>query len=92
MDLKSVEYAVNGRIATITLNRPSRLNAIDTNMPKEIRKCVEAAEADPAVHVIVLQGKGTSFCAGYDLKAAAESKGKGAGTQEMPWDPMVDFK
>ena len=63
---------VSGRIATITLNRPERLNAINGAMPSEIRAAVEAANADDRVHVIVLQGAGKAFCAGYDLKEYAE--------------------
>jgi enoyl-CoA hydratase len=61
------------RIATITLNRPERLNAINAHMPGEIRRAVEIANADDSVHVIILQGAGRAFCAGYDLKEFAES-------------------
>ena len=85
-------YAVAGRIATITLNRPQRLNAINGAMPGEIRAAVEAANADDAVHVIVLQGAGKAFCAGYDLKEYAEGDQTNVYTQAMPWDPMVDYK
>ena len=53
--------AVEGRIATITLNRPERLNAITTDMPGEIRAAVEAANADDRVHAIVVQIEGTSY-------------------------------
>ena len=75
MDLTSVAYSVDGRIATITLNRPDRLNAIDAAMPGEIRHAVEQAEADTSVHVIVVTGAGRAFCAGYDLKEFAEEPG-----------------
>ena len=54
----ALKYEVDGRIATITLNRPERLNAINGAMPGEIRAAVEAANADDRVHVIVLQGAG----------------------------------
>ena len=46
MKYSTLKYAVSGRIARITLNRPARLNAIDARMPKEIRRAVEAANAD----------------------------------------------
>jgi enoyl-CoA hydratase len=82
---------VKDRIATITLNRPDRLNAIEGAMPGEIRAAVEAAGADDRVHVIVLQGAGKAFCAGYDLKYYAEGNGGGT-TQAMPWDPMIDYR
>ena len=82
---------VKDRVATITLNRPERLNAIDDAMPGEIRSAVEAAEANDEVHVIVLQGAGDAFCAGYDLKAYAEGDAARQYTQPMPWDPMRDY-
>ncbi len=88
----SVNYAAEGRVATITLDRPDRLNAIDAHMPSEIRAAVERANADPSVHVIVLTGAGRSFCSGYDLKEFAEAEGENAGVQSMPWDPTVDFQ
>jgi len=90
--MHSVTYEVDGRVATITLNRPDRLNAVDEHMPGEIRRSVEAANEDDSVHVIVLTGAGRSFCAGYDLKDFAERPGPNPGVQEMPWDPTVDFK
>ena len=92
MRYTTLKYAVDGRIARITLNRPQRLNAINQKMPGEIRRAVEQANADDAVHVIVLAGAGRAFCAGYDLKAFAEAKGKNSVIQEMPWDPMRDYK
>ena len=82
---------VRERVATITLNRPERLNAINADMPREIRQAVEAADADERVHVIVLQGAGAAFCAGYDLKDYAEGDATNAYTQPMPWDPMRDY-
>jgi enoyl-CoA hydratase len=92
---RTLKYAVAGRIARITLNRPARLNAIDDRMPGEIRRAVEAANADERAHVIVLAGAGKAFCAGYDLKQFAEGDRTGPTsrwTQQMPWDPMKDYK
>jgi enoyl-CoA hydratase len=88
----SVAYTVKDWRATITLNRPDRLNAIDERMPAEIQEAVERANADRNVHVIIVTGAGRAFCAGYDLKDYAERKGENAGVQTMPWDPMVDFR
>jgi enoyl-CoA hydratase len=85
----SIRYEVDGRIATITLDRPERLNAIDAAMPGEIRRAVEAANDDRGVHVIVLAGSGRAFCAGYDLKEFAEG---GHGTQPVVWDPVKDYR
>lgn len=90
MTFKHLTYAAEGRIATITLNRPDRLNAIARGMPQEIREAVERANDDNAVHAIVLTGAGRSFCAGYDLIDFAERKAA-PGAAQGPWDPMVDF-
>ena len=68
MSYSTLTLDICERIATITLNRPERLNAINDEMPGEIRAAVEAANADERVHAIVLQGAGAAFCAGYDLK------------------------
>lgn len=92
MQFESVTYAVDGAVATITLNRPDRLNAIDEHMPRNIRAAVEEANRDNAVHVIVLTGAGRAFSAGYDLVRFAQSEGPNPGVQAMPWDPMVDFR
>jgi len=90
--------ATQPRIARLRLNRPERLNAIDTRMPEEIRAAVEWAEADDQVHVIVVEGEGRAFCAGYDLVVLAEETPLEAGPvdnplqqEKSPWDPMVDY-
>jgi enoyl-CoA hydratase len=92
MRFTTLKYAVTGRIARITLNRPARLNAIDDRMPREIRRAVEQANDDDRVHVIVLAGAGKAFCAGYDLKKYAEGDPRNRWTQSMPWDPMKDYR
>lgn len=88
----TLTYARDGRVARITLNRPDRLNAIDEAMPRELRAAVEEANRDDAVHVIVLGGAGRTFCAGYDLQVFAESSRPGPLSQDMPWDPTVDYR
>ena len=93
MRYTTVKYAVENRIARVTLNRPARLNAVSDKMPGEIRRAIEQANEDERVHVIVLAGAGRAFCTGYDLKEFAEKKGRGhAVIQEMPWDPMRDYQ
>jgi enoyl-CoA hydratase len=98
MEFKSISYAVSGRRATITLNRPERMNAIDRHMPREIADAVAAANEDNGVHVIVLTGAGKGFCGGYDLVEFAERRPQQrqdqtakANNAPKPWDPMADF-
>ena len=91
----TVLYERDGRIARITLNRPEVLNAIDGDLPGALSDAVARADADPAVHVMVLAGAGRAFCAGYDLTHyASGDTGGGDGEyvgQEMPWDPIQDY-
>ena len=92
MKFTVLKYQVKGRVATITFNRPKRLNAITDATPRELRLAVEQANADDNVHVIVLQGAGDAFCAGYDMKQYAQGDQENVYTQAMPWDPMRDYR
>ena len=83
-----VLYEVRDRKAYLTLNRPDRLNAITADVARALKARVDQADADPDVHVIVLQGAGRAFSAGYDMKEYAE---EGVDTQDEVWDPIRDF-
>ncbi|MFO1220209.1 MAG: crotonase/enoyl-CoA hydratase family protein [Burkholderiaceae bacterium] len=86
------QHSGQPRIARITLNRPERLNAISQGMPAEIRAAVQWAEANDEVHVIVLDGAGRAFCAGYDLQDFGSGRVDHPCQQERhPWDPMADY-
>ncbi len=83
----------NPRIARITFTRPGKLNAINDDTPGEIRQAVELANADDDVHVIVVQGQGEAFCAGFDISLFGEGEADHPCKQEKyPWDPMIDYK
>lgn len=84
-----VTYEVRDRKAYLTLNRPERLNAITSDMARELRSAVERANNDRDVHVVILQGAGRAFCSGYDLKHYAE---QGEHVQPPVWDPIQDFQ
>lgn len=87
-----VLYEKKERIAYISLNRPERFNAINELMPSAIEAAVQRANDDDEIHVIILQGNGKAFCSGYDLKEYAEKLRPQAGSQNMPWDPTIDYK
>ncbi|MDF1726716.1 MAG: crotonase/enoyl-CoA hydratase family protein [Sulfitobacter sp.] len=89
--MSTVSYNREGRIARITLNRPEVMNAIDDDMPRDLEAAVKRADADPEVHVMILQGAGRAFCAGYDLAHYAADPDNRI-TQDMPWDPMQDYQ
>ncbi|WBL35375.1 enoyl-CoA hydratase-related protein [Tepidiforma flava] len=69
MELKVTRYTAGDGVAVITLHRPERLNAWTGRMHTEYRWCLQQAEADPAVRVIVVTGAGRGFCAGADARA-----------------------
>src|SRR4051794_28959368 len=77
------------RVATLTLNRPHRLNAITPELAEQLRSALAAAVADPAVRVIRLRGAGRAFCAGYDIGWGSEWMVQAEGGR--PWDPMADL-
>ncbi len=73
-------YEVDGSTATITLNRPERMNALSRTLEAAIHEAFDRADADRAVRVIILTGAGRAFSAGYDLapgdKSPLDPKGK----------------
>jgi len=69
--MSDVLYEVAEQVATITLNRPARRNALTLPMLDHIAEVVRGADADPEVRAIVLTGAGEGFCAGLDLVEAA---------------------
>ena len=70
--MKYIDYAVNDRIAYITLNRPEKSNALSYDLISELRVAFKAAEDDDAVKVIILKANGDAFCAGADLQYLQE--------------------
>lgn len=88
-DPNTLRYETRDRCAYVTLNRPERLNAITTEMARDIADAVERANDDDGVRVIVVQGAGRAFCAGYDLKLYAEA---GEEHQGEVWDPVRDYR
>ncbi|WP_010581748.1 enoyl-CoA hydratase [Schlesneria paludicola] len=69
MAYEQILYDVSERIATLTLNRPDRLNAWTPVMESEVFEALKQADCDPGVRVIILTGAGRGFCAGADLQS-----------------------
>ncbi|HZR97087.1 MAG TPA: enoyl-CoA hydratase/isomerase family protein [Chloroflexota bacterium] len=67
MAYELVLYEVAERVATITLNRPDKRNALNRQLWSELEAALRAADADPAVRALVLAARGPTFCAGADL-------------------------
>lgn len=82
----------HSRIARLILNRPERFNAINEQMPADIRAAVEWAERNDDIHVLIVEGAGKGFCGGYDLGNFAEQVREHPCQQEKyPWEPMADY-
>jgi len=84
-----VLYESESCVATLTLNRPERLNTITLALIQRLLARLDQAQADPEVHAIRLRGAGRCFCAGYDIGGGAEAM---AGLErDGVWDPMADY-
>ena len=72
-DLETIAYAVDDGIATITLNRPDKMNAFTPRMRDELIAAFDATDADDAVRVVIVTGAGKAFCAGADLSGGGKT-------------------
>ncbi len=79
MSESTVLYQVENRIATITLNRPDKHNAMNYDLANDLHAAMIQADADDEVRVIVFTGAGKSFCVGADISAINRSNAKAAG-------------
>ncbi|MCE9523220.1 MAG: crotonase/enoyl-CoA hydratase family protein [Alphaproteobacteria bacterium] len=80
MSFTEIKYDVADKIATITLNRPEKLNAFTGVMMAELIEAFGKADADDSVRVVIVTGAGRGFCAGADLSAGAKTFDYGART------------
>lgn len=87
----SVLYGVEDGLATVTLNRPEALNALDTGTKEALRDALQEAAADQAVRAVLLTGEGRAFCVGQDLKEHVDvlEAGGGMSTVADHYNPVV---
>ena len=72
-DFQTLLYAVDDSVATVTLNRPDKLNAFTAQMRDELIAAFDLTDADDAVRAVVITGAGRAFCAGADLAAGGNT-------------------
>ena len=72
MTYDNILYDTDGRVATVTLNRPEKLNALSNELRGEMFHALKAAEADSSIGVIIIKGAGRAFSAGYDLQPSPD--------------------
>ncbi|WP_028927312.1 enoyl-CoA hydratase/isomerase family protein [Pseudonocardia acaciae] len=77
---RPVDYRLDGHVATITYNRPERLNAIDGAMRRGLNEAFARFRDDQDAWVAIVTGSGRAFCAGADLRGEGEAAGEFAGT------------
>ena len=87
MAFETILYDVAAAVATVTLNRPDRLNAVNTTVIRELVAAFDQADGDDGVRAVIVTGAGRAFCAGADLGGGgATFAGGGAGRSERPED------
>jgi enoyl-CoA hydratase len=86
----TVLYEAAEAVATLTLNRPERRNAITPELVEDFDAALARALDDPEVRVVRLRGAGRAFCAGYDIGWGSESMQEAEAGE--PWDPAADYR
>ena len=84
MTVETLLYDVADGVATLTLNRPERLNAVNTTSINDLVAAFDAADADDAVRAVIVTGAGRAFCAGADLGRGGGTFAGGSGRAERP--------
>lgn len=82
MDYTQILYSVEDRVATITLNRPEKLNAFTNRMMRELIDAFDRVDADDEVRAVIVTGAGRGFCAGADLAAGGDTFAHGGSDEQ----------
>jgi enoyl-CoA hydratase len=86
MNFETISYETEGPLAWLTLNRPDKLNAINSVMVAELNTALDLAERDNEIRVIMLKGEGRAFSAGFDLEMDSDANDTEALRQELKAD------
>src|SRR6185436_1715514 len=86
MAFETILYDQADGVATITLNRPDRLNAVNTTVIHELVAAFDQADGDDGVRAVIVTGAGRAFCAGADLGGGGKTFAGGPGRSERPED------
>jgi 2-(1,2-epoxy-1,2-dihydrophenyl)acetyl-CoA isomerase len=92
MDFKTIKFSISGGVATVTLARPERLNALNAGVHAEIRTVLDQVEANDEIRCLVITGEGRAFCSGQDLteRVATENKPIDTGASlDRDYNPLV---
>lgn len=73
MEFQNIIYSVDNGIATVTLNRPKALNALNSEINKDIMAALELVQADSSIRVLIMTGSERAFAAGADVKEMADA-------------------
>ncbi len=87
---EQIAYEVSNQVATVTLNRPDKLNAWTETMEKEVTEAIRAASSDDQVRVIILTGAGKGFCAGADMSLLSAISQESSPRSEFLFDMKVE--
>ena len=83
MAFQNIIYERRDSIAYLTLNRPDKLNALNSGMVSDLQEALDVVEADPDVRVAIITGAGRAFSAGFDINPDPSSPGPHNGTPEV---------
>jgi len=91
MSYKDLIYSVEDQIATITLNRPDRMNSLSRSLEGEMRRAFDEADADRSVKVLILTGNGRAFCAGRDQGVALPNGARGSDPKGRSHAEFIEY-
>ena len=92
MDFAEIIYEKKDRVATVTMNRPEKMNAWTPKMGAEMRTAMLDAERDPDIGAIIVTGAGRAYCAGADMSGAFEYRSRTRGSAQRRGRPMNGWR